>query len=74
MERSKKTTEFRYLLERKALRIMRRYFKESFERMYKYKQRMREMTEAELEQMISTFAKEELARYDQSAITPGVRE
>ena len=58
--RSKKTTEFKYLLERKALRIMRRYYKESFEKMYKYKQKMREMTEGELETMIGSFAKQEL--------------
>jgi len=69
--RSKKTTEFKYLLERKALRIMRRYYKESFEKMYKYKQRMREMTEVELENMISSFAKQELVSLE-SPLSPGL--
>lgn len=32
-----KTTEFSYLLERKALRIMRRYYKEGFDEKYSYK-------------------------------------
>jgi hypothetical protein len=50
-----KTTEFRYLLERKVLRIMRRYYKEGFEKLFKYKNKMREMTDSEMDQMLSTY-------------------
>lgn len=42
-----KTTEYHYLLERKAIRMMRRYYKETFEtyaNQYKFKQKMKSIT------------------------------
>ena len=50
-----KTTEFRYLLERKALRIMRRYYKEKFEKQFKYKSKMKDMTQQEMGHMVMVF-------------------
>ena len=56
---TQKTTEFKYLLERKALRIMRRYYKEQFEKMFKYKNKMKEITRQEFMQMVRQFARVE---------------
>ena len=59
-----KTTEFSYLLERKALRIMRRYFKEGFDERYSYKQRIKDMQPDQLNSLIEKFTIEEIPKID----------
>ena len=39
---------------------MRRYYKENFDAMFKYKPRMKEMTDSEMDSMISTYLAQEL--------------
>ena len=67
----RKTTEFRYLLERKALRMMRRYYKEKFEGMFQYKNRMKEMTAGELTDMMAQFLGAELKPFPRGLLSPG---
>ena len=50
--KSHKTTEFSYLLERKALRIMRRYYKENFDSRFSYKQRIKDLSPEELDALV----------------------
>lgn len=65
-EGTQKTTEFKYLLERKALRIMRRYYKEQFEKMFKYKNKMKEISRQEFMSMVRQFAKVEFNPFPHS--------
>lgn len=55
-----KTTEYRYLLERKAFRIMRWYFKQNFDQMFKYKPMMSEITHQDMDLMLQSYLKIEL--------------
>mmetsp|Transcript_7481 Transcript_7481/g.8499 ORF Transcript_7481/g.8499 Transcript_7481/m.8499 type:complete len:212 (+) Transcript_7481:602-1237(+) len=58
----KKTTEFNHLLERKTFRMLRKYFKTSFEKfaeIYQYKKRIRVMPVAELDILIVEYIRKE---------------
>lgn len=60
-----KTTEYYYLLERKALRMMRRYYKEAFETYaskYKYKQNLKKLERAVVDQYFSEYVQVEFSR------------
>lgn len=57
-----KTTEFAYLLERKAFRMMRKYYKEKFEfnlDLADYKKRLPTMKKSEIDSLIFTFMEQE---------------
>ena len=59
-----KTTEYFYLLERKALRMMRRYYKESFEEYaskYKYKQTLKKLDRSTVDQYFKEYVLVEFA-------------
>lgn len=60
-----KTTEYFYLLERKALRMMRRYYKESFESYaskYKYKQNLKRLERQLVDEYFREYVEVEFAR------------
>lgn len=60
-----KTTEYYYLLERKALRMMRRYYKETFEKFagkYKYKQNLKKLERATVDQYFREYVVIEFQR------------
>lgn len=60
-----KTTEYFYLLERKALRMMRRYYKESFESYaskYKYKQNLKRLERPQVDEYFREYVEVEFAR------------
>lgn len=60
-----KTTEYFYLLERKALRMMRRYYKESFEdysSKYKYKQNLKRLDRPTVDQYFREYVVVEFER------------
>jgi hypothetical protein len=59
-----KTTEYFYLLERKALRMMRRYYKESFEdyaSKYKYKQNLKRLDRPTVDEYFREYVVVEFA-------------
>ena len=58
----KKSTEERHLLERKTFRMLRKYYKSSFEtfaEVYQYKSRVRIMSSEEMDQLIIEYMKNE---------------
>jgi hypothetical protein len=58
----KKTTEFNHLLERKTFRMMRKYYKKSFERFaspYNYKTNVKIMNPEEMDQLVIGYMKSE---------------
>lgn len=60
-----KTTEYYYLLERKAIRMMRRYFKESFEDFstkYKYKQNLKKLERSTIDRYFREYVYFEFSR------------
>jgi len=66
--RREKTTEYHYLLERKAIRMMRRYYKDTFEdyadkHKYKYKQNMKRMHRSAVDQYIVEYIDEEFKHF-----------
>lgn len=63
-QRKSKTTEFAYLLERKAFRMMRKYYKEKFEfsvNSSEYKKNLPSMTAQELNTLICKFMEKEFS-------------
>jgi len=66
-----KITEYSYLLQRKCLRMMRRYYKEKFEKsdqVPNYKKQVRHLTLIEMNEAINNFAKNEfdlLRKYEE---------
>ena len=64
--RKSKTTEFAYLLERKAFRMMRKYYKEQFEFYVEdpeYKKNLPNMTAEELNALVYNFMEKELKSF-----------
>lgn len=64
-----KTTEYFYLLERKAIRMMRRYYKESFEefaKKYKYKQNLKRLDRPTVDKYFRDYVKIEFAANKES--------
>ena len=60
-----KTTEYYYLLERKSIRMMRRYFKESFEdfsKKYKYKQNLKKLERPTIDRYFREYVYFEFSR------------
>jgi hypothetical protein len=63
-----KTTEYFYLLERKAIRMMRRYYKDAFElyaNRYKYKQNMKNLPRHIVDKYFLEYVQEEFKAFPQ---------
>lgn len=64
-----KTTEYYYLLERKAIRMMRRYYKEAFEQFaqkYKYKQYLKKLIRAVADKYFLEYVDHEFKNFPQT--------
>jgi hypothetical protein len=64
-QRKTKTTEFAYLLERKAFRMMRKYYKEKFEFQVEnaeYKKKLPSMSAIEINTLMTTFMDQEFGQ------------
>ena len=69
-----KTTEYYYLLERKALRMMRRYFKDAFEsyaNKYKYKQNLKKLERSVVDEYYREYVDVEFANNQDTLLEIG---
>ena len=66
VETTKKYTEYKYLLERKSIRLMRKFYKDRFDKFsikFKFKQRVRFMSLQEMDQVTHLFVQHEFPSF-----------